>query len=185
MKKFLIFLNLAIFILGIVYLLLPSPHYPDLTNSTRSDEEGDTWQHPDQKGFYTNTDRKNALAELQSKFTLKIGQFTLPSYRLNYRPEDTAQLVREQIQSSYLEEIIYPFRESLFVNGFEPMNYPPYSNLDDMNKPKLYFKNIPYYSKVTLRPVNSAVWARIFVWLLVFPSVYLTLFSLKRSLKND
>lgn len=40
--------------------------------------------------------------------------------RLNYPPEMAQILIRDQTKSSYLEEIVHPFRESLYVNGFRP-----------------------------------------------------------------
>lgn len=174
-------LAIPIYLIGIFYLSLPNAPYPDLSNSARSDEPGDTVQNPDQKAFYTNTHREEALSELQKGFDQKIFGITIPSYRLNYRPEETAEFVREQVKSSYLEEIIYPLRESLFVNGFEPQNYPRYANISPEKKPIIEFYNQPYYSKVTLRPVYSNLFARILVWTLIFPSVYFVYLSIKRS----
>lgn len=184
MKKSLVIISSVIFLVGCVYLLIPSPTTPDLDNAVRSDEEGDTWQHPDQKGFYSNQLRSIVIPEMQSKFSISLFGVTIPSLKLNYRPEDTKEFVREQTPSYYLEEIVYPFRESLFVNGWEPTNSPIYSHLPDESVPNIIFKQTVYLSKVTLRPVFSPVWARILVWALVFPATYLTYLSLHRSLRN-
>jgi len=182
MKKSLIIVGL-IYLLGLIYLILPSPAYPDLENAKRSDEPGDTWQHPDQKGYYTNLTRAEVLEQIQSKFAIKFLGFTLPSYRLNYRPEEATSLVRDQLNSYYLEEIIYPFRESIFVNGWEPTNSPKYANNPNA-KTDLYFQGTPYLSKVTLKPTNSNPLLRVVIWTLIFPVTYLVLISLKKSLKN-
>ncbi|KKT89496.1 MAG: hypothetical protein UW88_C0002G0027 [Candidatus Collierbacteria bacterium GW2011_GWD2_45_10] len=78
---YLILLIFTIFIIGIIYLVLPSPAFPDLSNSAQSDEPGDTWQNPDQKGFFTNMERNRVLTDIQSKFVIKFGGVTLPSFR--------------------------------------------------------------------------------------------------------
>jgi len=181
--KLKITLALILYILGAVYLMSPTPQVPDLDGGVRSDEPGDTWQNPDQKAFYTNRVRGEVIPEMQEKYSSSIFGITIPTYRLNYRPEESYQYVRDQVKSYYLEEIIYPFKESLFVNGWEPTNSPEFRHLEDKNKPRVTFKTITYLSKITLVPVNSSVWARLLVWALVFPAGYLTCLSLKRSIK--
>lgn len=44
----------------------------------------------------------------------------LPTYRLNYPPEEAQTIIRDQTRSTFLEEIVHPFRESIYINGFEP-----------------------------------------------------------------
>ena len=185
MKKITIILSAIVFVIGAIYLVLPSPIYPDLDNAVRSNEPGDTWQHPDQKAFFTNVVRNDVLNELQKKFSLKLGSITLPSYRLLYRQEETADIVRDQLFSSYFEEVVHPLRESLFINGFEPTNLPAFKNIPAKDVPRPFINGEYYFSKVTLKPVSSPVWARLLVWILIFPATYLTIFSLKRSLRND
>jgi len=171
-----------IYILGVVYLILPTPATPDLSNAIRSDEPGDTWQHPEQKGFYTNVNRTQVIGEMQSKYSVKILGLTLPSYRLNYRPEEAFQMVRDQMSSYYLEEIVYPLRTSLFVNGWEPIHSPRYAGKPVKEIPMISFKGIPYISKVTLKPVDSSIWARLLIWTIIFPSSYLVYYSIKKSI---
>lgn len=174
----------ALYLLGLIYLTLPSPIYPDLTQAERSDEPGDTWQHPDQKGYYTNLTRAEVLGQIQSKFTIKFLGFTLPSFRLNYRPEEAFALVRDQLKSYYLEEIIYPFRESIFVNGWEPTHSPQYAKILLNENPDISFRGVPFMSKVTLKPTNSNAVARIVIWTLIFPASFIVFLSLKKSLHN-
>ena len=171
-----IFLGL-IYILGVFYLVLPNPVYPDLTSSTLSDEPGDTWQHTDQKAFFTDKIRLEVMQELQEAFSLPF----LPSFRLNYRPEETTQFVREQVESSYLEEIIHPLRESLFVNGWEPQNSPKWQAVPYNNRPRIEKYDQYYYAKITLRLVESPIWARLLVWSLIFPASYSVFMSVKKS----
>jgi len=173
-----------IFILGCVYLLAPSPEYPELTDAVRSDEPGDTWQHPDQKGYYTNLSRSEVINQMQSKFKLNILGIEIPSFRLNYPPEEAQTIIRDQLTSNYLEEIVYPFRESLFVNGWEPKNAPRYSGMPAAGIPEISFRGIPYLSKVTLMPVNSNVFVRLIIWTLTFPISYLVYLSIKKTLSS-
>jgi len=173
-----------VYLAGCVYLTLPTPMTPDLSNAERSNEPGDTWQHPDQKGFYTNSDRQTALSEMQSKYSLVLFGYKIPSYRLNYRPEESFEMVRDQMKTTYLEEIVYPMRNSLFVNGYEPENAPEFAKLPKDKIPQLFFAEKPYFSKVTLKPNNSSWVARLFVWTLIFPSIYLIYLSFKKTLRH-
>ena len=175
----------VIFVLGIIYLLLPTPATPELSNAMSSDEPGDTWQHPEQRGYYTDSNRAQVIGEMQSKYAIKIKGFSLPSYRLNYRPEESFEMVRDQLDSYYLEEIVYPLRNSLFVNGWEPIHSPRYAGRDVKEIPMISFRGTPYISKVTLKPVDSPVWARLLIWTLIFPSTYLVCLSFKKSLAKD
>ena len=183
MKLKLVILGL-IYLLGVVYLSLPTPSTPDLSLAVRSDEAGDTWQHPDQKGFYTDMTRQQVIGEMQSKFVTSISGISIPSYRLNYRPEESFQFVRDQVYSNYLEEIVYPLKDSLFVNGFEPINLPANRHIDPKDIRGVSFKGQYYLSKVTLRPVTSSVYARILIWTLIFPATFFVIKSLKKSLKD-
>ncbi len=172
----------AIFILGVLYLILPTPAFPDLRNSGRSDEEGDTWQHPDQKGYYSNLTRAEVLADIESQSILTFFGRRIYPYRLNYPPEDARTLVRDQLNSNYLEEIVYPLRNSIFVNGWEPKKDPRNANVPPEQIPDISLHGVPYEAKITLRPVDSPVWARLFIWVLLFPTGYLVFLSLKKVL---
>lgn len=171
-----------IFILGAIYLSLPASPYPDLQNSARSDEEGDTWQNPDQKGYYSNLSRPQVLSDIEDQFQVRVGRLVLPSYRLNYPPEEARTLVRDQLNSNYLEEIVYPLRSSIFVNGWEPKNAPGNAHLAPADIPDISLHGVVYAAKITLLPVNSPVWARLLIWTLLFPACFLVYLSFKKSL---
>lgn len=179
------FIVLFVYILGIIYLLPSTPATPDLLPSTRSAEAGDTWQHPDQKGFYSDLHRQEVLSQMQSKYSFSVLGVTIPSFRLNYRPEEAYTMVRDQTASSYLEEIVYPLRDSLFVNGWEPENAPAYAHLSKEMVPKLLYEGKAYYGKVTLKPNNSSVFARIAIWTLIFPATFFVLKSFKKSFTDN
>jgi len=182
MKKLIIFFSVLIYFSGIYYLSRPTPPLPNLDQGIRSDEPGDTWQHPDQAAYYTpRNNRQEILGELQKKFG--SAALDVLTYRLNYRPEETGQLVRDQLRSYYLEEIVHPLRESLFVNVWEPTKS-PFVIPKDQASQRMYFLKIYYPVKVTLRPVYSSLWARLFVWSLIFPASYAVYLSLSKSLRE-
>lgn len=179
MKKILLLLALLLYLAGIYYLTRPDPILPDLNEGIRSDEPGDTFQHPDQAAYYTDrNDRAQILGELQNKFNLS--SFSQPSYRLNYRPEEVGELVRDQLRSYYLEEVIHPLRESVFINILDPAKSPMIDD-EKREQAKMYFKGRYYPIKVTLRPVYSVVWGRLMVWTFIFPLSYLVFLSLAKA----
>lgn len=175
---------LLIYLLGLIYLSLPSPVTPSLPNSFQSDEPGDTVQHPDQPAYYTDASRDQVISHQQSQFSLKIAGWTLPSYRLNYRPEDATQYVREQLLTYYLEEIVHPLRESLFVNGWNPRLSPISASLFEKQYDRwaMIRAGHEYQSKVTLRPYHSPFWVRYLVWTSLFPLAFLLFRQTKASL---
>lgn len=182
MKKPIFVVAVFIYLAGIFYLTQPSPDLPSLVDAARSDEPGDTTQHPDQAAYYTDRDnRRDILGELQKKFGLPF--FGFASYRLNYRPEEVGGLVRDQLRSYYLEEVVHPLRESLYINVLDPAKTPMIDD-DKREQAKMYLHGRFYPIKVTLRPVYSSLWGRLFVWTMIFPSSYLVLLSLQKSLKS-
>ena len=103
------------------YLILPSPGFPEpLQGSAISKEPGDT-ETPLRRAYFTDLSREEVLAHYQSQFARSgfLG-LPLPTYRLNYPPEEAQILVRDQTRSTFLEEVVHPLRESIYVNGFEP-----------------------------------------------------------------
>lgn len=173
-----------IYVAGVIYLVQPIPVLPTLDNATLSNEEGDTWQNPDQRGYYTNLTRSQVLNQIQTMSEIKIFGWTVPNYRLNYRPEEAHELIRDQLKSNYMEEIVYPLRSSIFVNGWEPKNSPFYANKPEKEIPDISIYGVPYEAKITLKPNNSHVVSRVLFWSLIFPLSYLTMLSLKKSISH-
>ena len=114
-----IFLLLSL--LFLFYLFLPSPDFPEpLPGSLTSKEPGDT-ETPLRRAYFTDLSREEVLTFYQNEFTYSpFFGLPLPTYRLNYPPEEAQSLVRDQTRSTFLEEIVHPLRESIYVNGFEP-----------------------------------------------------------------
>jgi hypothetical protein len=173
-----------IYIAGFCYLNLPSPTFPKLNQSWRSTEEGDTWQNPNQKGYYSNIKRSEVIEEIQNQFFLKIWNIKFFGFRLNYPPEEAQAFVRDQLKSNYLEEIVFPLRESIFVNGWEPENDPKMTNIPSNKRTDLIANGQKYQAKITLYPIYSNPWSRLLVWTMIFPAFYFVFHSLKHSF-ND
>lgn len=103
------------------YVLLPNPGFPEPpANSLQSNEPADV-ETSLRRGYYTNLSREEVLKYYQGQ--LKKSAFlniSLPTYRLNYPPEEAQVIIRDQTKSTFLEEIVHPLRESFYINGYEP-----------------------------------------------------------------
>lgn len=138
-------------ILFIIYLIIPSPGFPkQLSGSLQSIEPADKESFY-RRSYFLNSDRSDVLEYFTSQY--KYGLFRLPflTYRLNYPPEEAQTLIRDQTRSTYLEEIVHPFRESLFVNGYEPKE----------NKDVIFVENVFWKFKVTVKQIESNVVLRL------------------------
>ena len=134
-----------------VYVLLGTPPFPaPPPGSVQSAEPADT-ESPYRRAYFTNLPR----TEVMEFYTNHLPGII--SYRLNYPPEDVAELVRKYTLSSYLEEVVHPLKESIFINGFVPTSPAEQINIDKVH----------YLNKLTARYVPSHVVTRLTVWLLV------------------
>ena len=112
MKKGLRIIIVLIFSFLLVYVLFPNPKFPNpLPDALQSGEPGDVEDLSLRRAYYTNMGREEVMAYYQNEFK---------GYQLNYPQEEAVVIIRDQTKSTFLEEIVHPFRESLYVNGFEP-----------------------------------------------------------------
>ncbi len=156
MKK-LILLVVLIFI-GI-YLVLPSPKFPEIPpGSIQSNEPADT-ETIYRRAYYTNLTRPEIMSYYDQAFRGPI------QYRLNLPPEDAYSVIRDQTKSSFLEQIVHPLRESLYINAFVPTKPTEQININGVH----------YLNKVTVRylpshPVSRltvlALSSLLFLWLI-------------------
>ncbi len=184
LKWFGYFALLAFYIAGLVYLFLPNPKVVQPESVFRSDEPGDTWQNPNQSAYYTDLTRSQVMSFHQDSFALEFGPFVLPSYRLNYRPEDTATYIRPQIYAYYLEEVVHPLRESLFIGGWNPKLSPQTQYLYPFQRDRwaMVRAGKEWDSKITLRPYYYPLVVRLLIWTAIFPLSYLVLNQFRLSL---
>lgn len=162
-------------IVFLIYVLIPGPIFPSpISESVQSIEEADT-ETPLRRAYFTNYDRSEVLSHYQNQFTNSIFyDLYLPTYRLNYPPEDAQMLIRDQTRSTFLEEIVHPFRESLFVNGFKPTE----------PKDAIGYKGVAYEQKITIKFVPSIWYVRLLVALLTIFFSWLLLNEWRVALKD-
>lgn len=121
MKTFFKILFAVFSLVFIFYLLLPAPSFPEPPPDTLQSNEPADLEDPLRRGYFTDLSRQEVLEHYQKEFNKSpFGNLGLPTYRLNYPPEEAQTKIRDQTRSTFLEEIVHPFRESLFINGFEP-----------------------------------------------------------------
>ena len=157
MKFLLKILSIFFFIIFLAYLSLPDPEFPaPLPDALQSDEPADT-ETPLRRAYFTNLTREEVMSHYKNQLTKSsFLRIPLPTYRLNYPPEEARTIIRDQTRSTFLEEIVHPFRESIYVNGFKPKE----------DKDRILINDKRWLQKVTVRYVASGVFARFTVGLL-------------------
>lgn len=177
MKKKLKVVLLAIFILGLIYVSVPGPtsidDFPAVPNSTKSNLDGDTWQNPNLVAYFSNFRRDFITQFYKNKFAqMYVWGFIIPPIRINHPPEYAYQYIRDQQESTFLEEYVYPLRSSIFVNGYEPaveneMNKKIHSFVGD----HINYEERYYESKNTLRFYPSNIVVRLLVYTGIWVSI--------------
>jgi len=147
-----------------VYLVLPILAFPyPPPDAVQSVEPGDL-ETPLRRGYFTNFTREEVLIHYQKQFKRStILSIPLPTYRLNYPPEEAQILIRDQTQSTFLEEIVHPFRESIFINGFEPTD-PQYD---------VWYKGVDFRQKIVVKFIPSSIFMRLLVSLGSIIAIYI------------
>ena len=167
-KLFKIFL-IAFNTLALIYLVWPTPIVPDLINSTKSDLPGDTTQIKNVSGYFTNLSRDEVM-----NFYLKYYQ-GLFRIRLNHPPEKAREIIVDTIPSYYFEELTLPFKESLYINGFE-WEKDVFTKPEKRAANKIIYHNQEYQSKITIRRFPTTIPNRLLSFFLTEIAV---IFSLK------
>lgn len=117
MAKFwkIIFCIISLFL--IYYAYLPNPGFPTPPpDSVQSAEPADI-ENINRRAYFTNLTREEVISHYKKEFNKGFPVYTP---RLNYPPEESATIIRDQTMSTFLEEIVHPLRESIYINGFEP-----------------------------------------------------------------
>ena len=167
-------------------MTLPGPtsisNFSPLPNSLKSDEPGDTYQVPNVAAYFSQLKRAE-IANFYRDNYKKISWmgFLFPPISLNYPPEYARQYIRNEQKGTFLEEYVYPLRESVFVNGYEP------AVEDEMKKAKrsfigdhIYINGNFYVSKTVLRFYPSGIPER----LLVYIGMWLAILSIHDLMKR-
>jgi len=178
-----------VFILNLafaLYLFWPSKiidvyKIPIFPGATLSKLSGDTVQMPNLVGLFSNRYRAFVTGFYKSEFQM-LDMMPFPPMVINHPPEDAFAFVKDQTHSTYLEEYVYPFRGSLFVNGLEPF--------DEVTKTPRYAASslfgqdlVDYETKVVIKYYPIAWWKR-FLVLLMFNGVTFVIFKLWQNRKK-
>lgn len=146
-NKFINFLFFIFVVLSVYYLALPNPDFPNPpSDAVQSSEPGDT-ETPLRRAYFTNYTRQEVINHYKKEYS------NLPFLRFNYPPEDSQTIIRDQTRSTYLEEITHPFRESIYINGFEP----------DSQKDTITINGQNWRQKIIIKQVNSNVLSRLLI----------------------
>lgn len=139
-----------------------------LPDSVKSELEGDTIQIPNVAAYFSDNYRDEVISfylqDYQSKYN-----FPFPPLKLNHPPEYSWIAIKKHTDTTYLEELIYPLRDSFYINGFEPF----YSD----STPKFWgatqFEagDMLWETKTTLRFYPSTIIIRFVVWFMVILSM--------------
>lgn len=166
-------------------MLMPGPasisDFSALSNSKKSTLEGDTIQVPNISAYFSNNYR-NFTIPFYSEDYKNLTKFPFKPLKLNYPPEFAFTAIKDQTKSTYLEELTYPFRDSLFVNGLEP-----FDKDGNLRYPGgAFFKQDGelFETKVTLRFHPSPLWVRFVVWFGINISVFLVWKMARRIIFN-
>ena len=157
----------------LVYLLMPVPlsvkDFSPLPGSAKSTLEGDTIQVPNVSAYFSNNYRDRVMP-FYLEDVRSLTKFPFGPLRLNYPPEFAFTAIKDQTHGTFLEELVYPLRDSLFVNGLEPFEkdgtsrYKGATLFDEGGK--------LFETKVTLRYYPSHAIVRIATWLGINISIY-------------
>ncbi len=146
LKNIITGLLLILSLLFMAYLVPTGPKFPTPPpDSVQSKEDADI-ESPERRAYFTNYTREQVIAHYQNQFRWKKLTLTL-----NYPPENAQTLIRDQTRSVYLQELVHPFRESVYINGFEAR----------VPKDDIWYKGIHYNEKITIRYVPSNLILRV------------------------
>ncbi|MBU1117941.1 hypothetical protein KKD37_03165 [Patescibacteria group bacterium] len=170
-----IFFTIFIFfnIVALAYLFIPTPSLKDLPNSVKSTEPGDTVQLKNVAGYYTNLSRTEVMNFYRSIY------FAPLFVRLNHPPELSKTIFKDTMQSYYLEEFYLPFKESLYINGYEWEN-DVFTAPEKRVKNKLIYENKEYRSKITIRTIPTSIFQRLLAFVIIEGSIISIYYIYKR-----
>ncbi len=173
LKKILV-LGLLIFnLLSLIYLLTPTPTLSDLPFSVKSEEPGDTVQLKNVAAYYTNLSRTQVINFYQAQYS---GLFRI---HLNHPPEKAKEIIRDTIQSYYLEEFILPYKESLYINGFE-WEKDVFTKPEKRIKNKLLYQGKEYQAKITIRTFPTSTPRRLVSFFFTEFAIILSLYLYRK-----
>ena len=177
----------VLFLIGLIYLLLPGPtsiqDIPAIPESVKSTEPGDTTQVSNVAAYFSNMRRKDVTHFYHQQFSyLSFLGIQIPPLKLNRPPEEAYMYIRDQQASTYLEEYVYPLRDSIFVNGFEPFN--EHGKAYRAGATDIFIDGVFYDTKTTVRYFGSPMIWRILIYIGIWIGFYFMYKTIKEILKK-
>ncbi len=160
-------------VLTVIYLVSPTPTLPPLVNAVKSDLPGDTIQLKNVSAYFTNQTRTEVINFYKGNYG---GLFRI---KLNHPPEKAKEIIRDTTQTYYLEEFILPFKESVFVNGYEWQN-DVFTKPDKRIVNKILYNKKEYSSKVTIKIFPTSIAQRLFSFFYTEASIIIIIFLLRK-----
>lgn len=168
MKKVFSVFYVMFALIGLVYQALPDSGFPEPPpTALQSNEPADT-ETPLRRAYFVNLTRKEIINHYTEEFSY------LPTLRLNYPPEVSQTIIRDQTRSTYLEELAHPFRESIYINGFEPTE----------EKDEIIIGGKNFEQKIIIRFVPSDRAVRLVISMMIFITGYFIFLNLGEALKE-
>lgn len=168
MRKWLIVETIILNLIFGLYLFWPSyvinvNSFAPFPGATLSKLSGDTVQMPNLVGLFSNRYRAFVTSFYKLEFQ-RLNQMPTPPMVINHPPEDAFVFIKDQTHSTYLEEYVYPFRGSLFVNGLEPFD--EHSKAPRYSAASLFAQDeTDFETKVVIRYYPIVWWKRLVVLL--------------------
>lgn len=168
MKQIVKKVYLILSLLFLFYLLLPNPSFPNPPSDALQSNEPADIETNFRRAYYTNYNRSEVMEHYSQLLSnSQLLNITVPTYRLNYPPEEAQTIIRDQTQSTFLEEIVHPLRESFYINGFEPKE----------DKDTIIVAGSVWRQKITVKYVPSSAWARLLLGFITLVLINLLLKS--------
>ena len=152
------------------YVSLPTFNFPaPPPGAVQSKEPADT-ETPLRRAYFTDQTRAQVLEWYGSQFKHStFHNIPLPTFLLNYPPEDAQTIIRDQTRSTFLQEFVHPFRETLFINGYEP------APTDNENR--IVIDGVHYRQKIIVRYIPNSVLVRILISALTLAAIPVMYFA--------
>ena len=152
-KKFLKIIFALFCITGVLYLALPSFSFPEPPPDSIQSQEPADLESSLRRGYFTNYSRDEVISWYENQFDRPaLLNIKMPTLLLNYPPEEAQTIIRDQTSSTFLQELVHPFRESVYINGFRP----PVTG----NSPPFLVDGRHWQQKIIIRTVSTSIWVR-------------------------
>lgn len=176
-KKISLTIFIVFNILSVVYLVSPTPSIPDLENSIKSNLPGDTEQIANVSGYFTNMSRDQVIGFYKKHYQ---GIFRI---NLNHPPEKAREIIVDTIPSYYFEELVLPFKGSLYINGFEWEN-DVFTKPEKRIKNKIFYQDIEYRAKITIRQFPVSIPKRLFSFFISEFGIIFAFYVYQKAIKT-